>query len=132
MICLTATKCTPRYPFPIMSLEDKAVYLQKLLDFKESPLSTTYPLPTETLSPLYLFDRHIPDHLILKQISIVPSLASDIVNVTNTYLNNISALSVEKLAWMNHRPKSFEAHAIAEAHGYGLGMVCPLAFIHST
>ncbi len=90
-----------------MTLKDKEVYLQRLLNFKESTLSTTYPFPTKNLSPLYLFNRHILDHLILKQISIVPLLALDIANIINIYCDNIGALSVKKLAWINCKLQTF-------------------------
>ncbi|KAF9038305.1 hypothetical protein BDZ89DRAFT_1157159 [Hymenopellis radicata] len=109
-----------------MALEDSQTYLRRLLEFKESPLSITPSLPTESesQSPLQLLDRHIPDHLLLKRITIVPSLASDIANVTDAYYDDIAALSAEKLEWIVCKPKKSEAGPMAVARGDGLGMVC--------
>ncbi|KAF8909227.1 hypothetical protein CPB85DRAFT_1562553 [Mucidula mucida] len=105
---------------------EKEKYLRKLLDYKESPLDSRYELPTDARSPLHLFDRHIPDHLLLKRVTIVPSLASDIADVTDVYYDDIAALPIGQLAWSlwGVKPKSSSAASIVESRVLGLGLYC--------
>ncbi|KAF9022212.1 hypothetical protein BDZ89DRAFT_1070850 [Hymenopellis radicata] len=109
-----------------MVLEDKETYLRRLLDYKEAPLDSSDGLLTDARSPLHLFDRHIPDHLLLKRVTIVPSLTSDIANVTDVYYDDIAALPLGQLAWswLRVKPKSSSAASIVEAREIGLGLYC--------
>ncbi|KAF8991725.1 hypothetical protein BDZ89DRAFT_1086524 [Hymenopellis radicata] len=107
-----------------MALEDTQTYLRRLLDFKESPLDSDLSLPTDALSPLRLLDRHIPDHLLLKRVTIVPSLASDIADVTDAHYDDILALPARQVAWSPRKPKSSDATSVADLRRYGLGFVC--------
>lgn len=55
--------------------------------------------PSTPTFPIGLYDRHIPQHLILKRVELRPSLVSDICSALDAYTNSLDALPEELFAF---------------------------------